>query len=172
MATKRPEVLLLVGMSGAGRSASSNVFEDLGYYVIENLPAELVESVVQSNDVTETNKQLVLTIDAKDNSAQTQLKVSLDKLSQSGVLTRIIFLDANNETLIERYEENRRLRIKDLDIDNILKIKGVSKSSILDLIKNLKTLNRLSNASLNELEKIINENEAKKVYDYFNHSEL
>ena len=108
MATKRPEVLLLVGMSGAGRSASSNVFEDLGYYVIENLPAELVESVVQSNDVTETNKQLVLTIDAKDNSAQTQLKLSLDKLSQSGVLTRIIFLDANNETLIERYEENRR----------------------------------------------------------------
>ena len=57
-------------------------------------------------------------------------------------------------------------------LDNILKIKGVSKSSILDLIKNLKTLNRLSNASLNELEKIINENEAKKVYDYFNHSEL
>ena len=46
MASKRPEVLLLVGMSGAGRSASSNVFEDLGYYVIENLPAELVESVV------------------------------------------------------------------------------------------------------------------------------
>ena len=108
MATKRPEVLLLVGMSGAGRSASSNVFEDLGYYVIENLPAELVESVVQSNDVTETNKQLVLTIDAKDSSAQTQLKESLDKLSQSGVLTRIIFLDASNETLIERYEENRR----------------------------------------------------------------
>ena len=108
MASKRPEVLLLVGMSGAGRSASSNVFEDLGYYVIENLPAELVESVVQSNDVTETNKQLVLTIDAKDNTAQQELKSSLDKLSQSGVLTRIIFLDADNETLIERYEENRR----------------------------------------------------------------
>ena len=108
MASKRPEVLLLVGMSGAGRSASSNVFEDLGYYVIENLPSELVESVVQSNDVTETNKQLVLTIDAKDNTAQQELKSSLDKLSQSGVLTRIIFLDADNETLIERYEENRR----------------------------------------------------------------
>ena len=108
MASKRPEVLLLVGMSGAGRSASSNVFEDLGYYVIENLPAELVESVVQSNDVTETNKQLVLTIDAKDSAAQQELKKSLDKLSQSGVLTRIIFLDADSETLIERYEENRR----------------------------------------------------------------
>ncbi len=108
MATKRPEVLLLVGMSGAGRSSSSNVFEDLGYYVIENLPADLVESVVQSNDVTETNKQLVLTIDAKDTTAQTELKQSIDKLSQSGVLTRIIYLDADNETLLERYEENRR----------------------------------------------------------------
>ncbi len=108
MATKRPEVLLLVGMSGAGRSSSSNVFEDLGYYVIENLPADLVESVVQSNDVTETNKQLVLTIDAKDTTAQTELKLSIDKLSQSGVLTRIIYLDADNETLLERYEENRR----------------------------------------------------------------
>ena len=108
MAPKRPEVLLLVGMSGAGRSSSSNVFEDLGYYVIENLPADLVESVVQSNDVTETNKQLVLTIDAKDTSSQTELKQSIDKLSQSGVLTRIIFLDADNETLLERYEENRR----------------------------------------------------------------
>ena len=94
MATKRPEVLLLVGMSGAGRSASSNVFEDLGYYVIENLPAELVESVVQSNDVTETNKQLVLTIDAKDSSAQKQLKVSLDKLIYS--ITNGIFLSMHH----------------------------------------------------------------------------
>ncbi len=108
MASKRPEVLLLVGMSGAGRSSSSNVFEDLGYYVIENLPADLVESVVTSNDVTETNKQLVLTIDAKDTSAQSELKQSIDKLNQSGVLTRILFLDADNETLLERYEENRR----------------------------------------------------------------
>ena len=108
MVNKRPEVILLVGMSGAGRSASSNVFEDMGYYVIENLPADLVESVVQSNDVTESNKQLVLTIDAKEASSQKDLRESLDKLSQSGVLTRIIFIDADNETLIERYEENRR----------------------------------------------------------------
>jgi len=108
MISKRPEVLLLVGMSGAGRSASSNVFEDLGYYVIENLPPELVESVAQSNDVTESNKQLVLTIDARDNSAQKKLNESINKLNQFGVLTRIVFLDADNETLIERYEENRR----------------------------------------------------------------
>ena len=108
MVTKRPEVLLLVGMSGAGRSASSNVFEDLGYYVIENLPPDLVESVVDSNDVAESNRQLVLTVDARDGVAQDELNQSLDRLSQSGVLTRVIFLDADNETLIERYDENRR----------------------------------------------------------------
>jgi len=108
MATKRPEVLLLVGMSGAGRSASSNVFEDLGYYVIENLPPDLVESVVESNDVAESNRQLVLTVDARDGFAQDELNKSLNRLSQSGVLTRVIFLDADTETLIDRYEENRR----------------------------------------------------------------
>ena len=108
MVTKRPEVLLLVGMSGAGRSASSNVFEDLGYYVIENLPPDLIESVVDSNDVAESNRQLVLTVDARDGVAQDELNKSLDRLSQSGVLTRVIFLDADNETLIERYDENRR----------------------------------------------------------------
>ena len=108
MATRRPEVLLLVGMSGAGRSASSNVFEDLGYYVIENLPPDLVESVVESNDVAESNRQLVLTVDARDGFAQDELNKSLNRLSQSGVLTRVIFLDADTETLIERYEENRR----------------------------------------------------------------
>ncbi len=108
MAIKRPEVLLLVGMSGAGRSASSNVFEDLGYYVIENLPPDLIESVVQSNDVAESNRQLVLTVDARDGFAQEELNKGLNRLSQSGVLTRVIFLDADTETLIERYEENRR----------------------------------------------------------------
>tara|TARA_B100000427_G_scaffold154192_1_gene128310 strand:- start:1160 stop:2026 length:867 start_codon:yes stop_codon:yes gene_type:complete len=108
MATRRPEVLLLVGMSGAGRSASSNVFEDLGYYVIENLPPDLVESVVESNDVAESNRQLVLTVDARDGLAQDELNKSLNRLSQSGVLTRVIFLDADTETLIDRYEENRR----------------------------------------------------------------
>ena len=108
MATRRPEVLLLVGMSGAGRSASSNVFEDLGYYVIENLPPDLVESVVESNDVAESNRQLVLTVDARDGFAQDELNKSLNRLSQSGVLTRVIFLDADTETLIDRYEENRR----------------------------------------------------------------
>tara|TARA_B100000287_G_C20645376_1_gene784932 strand:+ start:62 stop:928 length:867 start_codon:yes stop_codon:yes gene_type:complete len=108
LAIKRPEVLLLVGMSGAGRSASSNVFEDLGYYVIENLPPDLIESVVESNDVAESNRQLVLTVDARDGFAQDELNKGLNRLSQSGVLTRVIFLDADTETLIERYEENRR----------------------------------------------------------------
>ena len=103
---KRPEVLILLGLSGAGRSASCNVFEDLGYYVIENLPPDLIESVVKSNDVAESNKQLVLTVDARDGVAQSDLTNSLDRLSQSGVITRVIFLDADNETLIERCLKN------------------------------------------------------------------
>ena len=73
MVSKRPEVLLLVGMSGAGRSASANVFEDLGYYVIENLPTNLIQSVVESNDVSDTNLPLVLTVVGKESSSQREL---------------------------------------------------------------------------------------------------
>ena len=63
---------------------------------------------MESNDVAESNRQLVLTVDARDGFAQDELNKGLNRLSQSGVLTRVIFLDADTETLIERYEENRR----------------------------------------------------------------
>ena len=153
--TKRPEVLILLGLSGAGRSASCNVFEDLGYYVIENLPPDLIESVVKSNDVAESNKQLVLTVDARDGVAQTDLTKSLDRLSQSGGITRVIFLDADNETLIERYEENRR--------PHPMGLESLSSSvkSERDLLKSIKELADLiidtSDLNVHDLRKRIEE---------------
>ena len=113
MANKRPEVILLVGMSGAGRSASSNVFEDMGYYVIENLPADLVESVVQSNDVTESNKQLVLTIDAKEISLTKSLEIKDYKTiykDQTGeIVDRKTWLEiSEDESYIIRDISNQR----------------------------------------------------------------
>ena len=65
-------------------------------------------------------------------------------------------------------QENRRLRLKDLDIDTIFEIKGVSKSSIDTLLDKYKTLNKLSSASFIELSNLINDQQAKKVYQYFN----
>lgn len=152
---KRPEVLILLGLSGAGRSASSNVFEDLGYHVIENLPPDLIETVVKSNDVAESNKQLVLSVDARDGIAQSDLTDSLDRLSQSGVITRVIFMDADNETLIERYEENRRPH--PMGLESI----SASVKNERDILKSVKEMADLvidtSDLNVHELRKRIQE---------------
>ena len=90
-----------------------------------------------------------------------------------------IILNSNSEALFilqnirdeaHRFaiQENRRLRLKDLDIDTILEIKGVSKSSIDTLLDKYKTLNKLSSASYIELSNLINDHQAKKVFQYFN----
>ena len=90
-----------------------------------------------------------------------------------------IILNSNSEALFilqnirdeaHRFaiQENRRLRLKDLDIDTILEIKGVSKSSIDTLLDKYKTLNKLSSASFIELSNLINDQQAKKVFQYFN----
>ena len=90
-----------------------------------------------------------------------------------------IILNSNSEALFilqnirdeaHRFaiQENRRLRLKDLDIDTILEIKGVSKSTIDTLLDKYKTLNKLSSASFIELSNLINDQQAKKVFQYFN----
>jgi excinuclease ABC subunit C len=63
--------------------------------------------------------------------------------------------------------ENRRLRLKDLDINNLLSIKGVSEESINQLIIKYKTLENISSAPLNDLEKQLTKREAEKVFNYF-----
>jgi len=64
--------------------------------------------------------------------------------------------------------ENRRLRLKDLDINSSLNIKGVSKKSLEKLNKKYNSLIELSNATLEDLAKLLDENEVKKVFKYFN----
>ena len=90
-----------------------------------------------------------------------------------------IILNSNSEALfILQYirdeahrfaiQENRRLRLKDLDIDTIFEIKGVTKTSIAILLDKYKTLNKLSTASYIELSNLVEDKQAKKVYEYFN----
>ena len=90
-----------------------------------------------------------------------------------------IILNSNSEALFilqnirdeaHRFaiQENRRLRLKDLDIDTIFEIKGVTKTSIAILLDKYKTLNKLSTASYIELSNLVEDKQAKKVYEYFN----
>jgi UPF0042 nucleotide-binding protein len=108
VATDAPHVLVVTGMSGAGRSSAAKILEDLGYTVIDNLPPQLLSLAVQAHDIPEANAHLAVVIDSRGGLPTEELRYAMTELEREGVLTRIVFLDAEDEAIVTRYEENRR----------------------------------------------------------------
>ena len=108
VATDAPHVLVVTGMSGAGRSSAAKVLEDLGYIVIDNLPPTLLWSAVQAHDLPRAHKHLAVVIDSRGGLPTGELQYAMTELEREGVLTRIVFLDADDNIIVRRYEENRR----------------------------------------------------------------
>jgi RNase adapter protein RapZ len=107
-ATDHPHVLVVTGMSGAGRSSSAKVLEDLGYTVIDNLPPRLLAPAAQSHDIPERHKHLAVVIDSRGGLSIQELRSAVEELGREGVLTRVVFLDADDDVIVSRYEENKR----------------------------------------------------------------
>lgn len=105
---EHPHVLLVSGMSGAGRSSAANVIEDLGYSVIDNLPPSLLVQAVKAHDIPEKHKHLAVVIDSRGGLPIEELKTAIVDLARDGVQTRTVFLDAEDDVIVRRYEENRR----------------------------------------------------------------
>jgi UPF0042 nucleotide-binding protein len=103
-----PHVLVVTGMSGAGRSSAAKTLEDMGYTVIDNLPPTLLGSVVKAHDLPQAHKRLAVVIDSRGGLSTDELRYALDELEREGILTRIVFLDAEDDVIVSRYEENRR----------------------------------------------------------------
>ena len=103
------EVLLITGMSGAGRSHAADSVEDMGWYVVDNLPPKLLVPLVDmmTNSASKIHK-LAAVIDVRSRSYFDDLSQVLGHLDDLGVKTRILFLDASDEVLIKRYESVRR----------------------------------------------------------------
>lgn len=95
-------------MSGAGRSSAAKVLEDLGYIVVDNLPPSLLWSVVQAHDLPRAHKHLAVVIDSRGGLPIGDLTSAMTQLEREGILTRIVFLDAEDDVIVGRYEENRR----------------------------------------------------------------
>ena len=106
--TVAPQVLVVTGMSGAGRSSAANVLEDLEYTVIDNLPPTLLELAVQAHDIPEANKHLAVVIDSRGGLSIKELQDAMVALDREGIPTRVVFLDADDDVIVTRYEENRR----------------------------------------------------------------
>lgn len=103
------EVLLITGMSGAGRSRAADSLEDMGWYVIDNLPPKMLIPLVDmmTSAGSEIHK-LCAVIDVRSRDYFNDLSAVLSHLEDLKVHHRILFLDARNDVLVKRYESVRR----------------------------------------------------------------
>jgi UPF0042 nucleotide-binding protein len=107
-ADAKPQVLVVTGMSGAGRSSAAKVLEDLGFSVIDNLPPQLIGQAIAYHEVPERRRRLAVVIDSRVGDTLEPLTRAIDELDREGVRTMVLFLEADDSHLVRRYEENRR----------------------------------------------------------------
>lgn len=101
------QLILISGLSGSGKSIALNVLEDARYYCVDNLPAPLLFEAVGL--LRESGyERMAVSIDARSGTALTDLPAALLTLKSQGIDVRLLFLDANTETLIKRFSETRR----------------------------------------------------------------
>ena len=96
-------------MSGAGKSRAANDLEDLGYEVVDNLPPALIKDVVDHVDLEDRPAaRLAVIVDTRRGLQFDDLERAVVRIAVSGVKTSVLFLDASDESLLNRYSENRR----------------------------------------------------------------
>ena len=96
-------------MSSAGRSTAANVLEDLGWYVVDNLPPQLLASMTElAARAPEGTQRLAAVIDARTGSFFEALSGALDELAAAGRVPRVVYLDASDDVLVRRQESVRR----------------------------------------------------------------
>jgi UPF0042 nucleotide-binding protein len=104
---KRNELLILTGMSGAGRSTVAHSLEDLGWYVVDNLPPSLLPALAKQSSDGEL-PALAVVVDVRGGKFFDDLNSALANLKNSGIKFRLLFLDASDQSLVARFESTRR----------------------------------------------------------------
>ena len=109
--SKMPNLVIITGMSGAGRTEAMHVFEDMGYFCVDNLPAPLIADLVdlRAPDAQGDRKTYTAVVcDARNHIYFEKLTHIIAELDEKGVDYRIVFLDAADEKLVSRYKSSRR----------------------------------------------------------------
>lgn len=150
------EILIITGMSGAGRSTVAHSLEDLGWYVVDNMPPALLGNLIQL--VTASVKKVAVVVDIRGRAFFDDLTKSLSDLAEQGIARKILFIDAADDALVRRFESTRRphpLQGSDRILDGIAKERERLREvrDAADLIIDSSALN------IHQLE--------KKISDYF-----
>jgi len=102
------QLIVLSGLSGAGKSAALHSLEDLGYYCVDNLPPELMETFADLCDRTDSVDRVALVIDSRTHGVLEEFASVYEALSQRRRNVRLLFLDADDAVLQQRFSETRR----------------------------------------------------------------
>ncbi len=103
------EMAIITGLSGAGKSNAVKIFEDMGFFCIDNLPAPLIPIFAELCQKSDENiTKVALVIDVRGGLFLDDLSSSLAELTEMGIYYRILFLEASDEVLINRFKETRR----------------------------------------------------------------
>ncbi|MFZ4123258.1 MAG: RNase adapter RapZ [Candidatus Planktophila sp.] len=145
------EVLILTGMSGAGRSTVAHALEDLGWYVVDNLPPKLLSDLIRQSIESEISA-LAVVADVRGGKFFDELATSLAELKRSGANFRVAFLDATDQALVQRFESTRRphpLQGEGRIVDGI----AAEREKLQELLSQADVVIDTSNLNVHQLEK-------------------
>lgn len=109
IADRVPDIVIITGLSGSGRTQAMHVFEDMGYFCIDNLPPSLVLQLAQLVGInTGVGRHLAVTCDLRSQGLFDELLDTIQTLRDHEMSCKVVFLEASDEVLIRRYSENRR----------------------------------------------------------------
>jgi UPF0042 nucleotide-binding protein len=144
------ELLILTGMSGAGRSTVAHALEDLGWHVVDNLPPALLPELATEMEKTESSVAVV--VDVRGGKFFDALASALAELGKSDIKYRLLFLDASDQALVQRFESTRRphpLQSSDRIVDGIAR----ERAKLEDLRSQADVVIDTSNLNVHQLEK-------------------
>ena len=103
------EILIITGLSGSGKSRAASILEDIGYYIVDNLPAEMMVKFAEFCAASHGHyDRVALVYDVRAGEPFDLLIAALERLKRTDVNCRLLFLDADNAAIINRYKETRR----------------------------------------------------------------
>ncbi len=104
------QIVVLTGLSGAGKTTAARALEDLGFFVVDNLPPQLIEPLIAFADSAagEGRKRLAFVIDAREVAFLREFPTTWERLQASGHRLLLLFLDCADDVLVRRFQETRR----------------------------------------------------------------
>src|ERR1700722_2634874 len=147
--TSKKELVILTGISGAGKASALKSFEDLGYQAVDNLPLELMPEFAGLVEKSKDIQRAAIVVDVREGQALDQLPEIIKRVKQI-LPTRVVFLDAQDAVLVRRYSETRRPH--PLPGSETVERSIVEERQLLDPIRNVAdTLVDTSNFNVHEL---------------------